>query len=140
MKISKLVKAAAVPMVLGVVASVVAGAYPASAASERVPASPVKSIVSEAGQPRQLLGQVAGSGPTYLEASAHTAGIYAVEYDIKGTAFYDTYVNDVELGYVGGGTGIYRTRPVSLSAGGHLVKIPGVEGSATASVYLVQIS
>ncbi len=139
MKMSQLMRTASVPVLLSAVAAVVVGTQPAGAVSGRAPVSAVTSVV-QAGPSRQLLGQVTGSGPTYLEASAHTAGTYAIEYDIKGTAFYDTYVDDIGLGYVGGGTGIYRTRSLTLSAGGHLVSVPGVEGSATASVYLVQIS
>ncbi len=87
---------------------------------------------------RQLLGQV--SGPAYFEASPPAAGSYAVEYEITGSGFFDTYVDEVELSYVGGPAGIYRTRALSLSEGGHLVHVVGPEGSGTASVYLVQVS
>lgn len=85
---------------------------------------------------RQLLGTV--SGPTYLEASVPSAGNYAIEYDItSGVAFFDTYINGTELGYVGGGTGAYLTRSVPLTAGGQLVQVAGPEGSGTANVYIV---
>ncbi len=85
---------------------------------------------------RQLIGTV--SSPGYLEASAPSAGTYSIEYDITGSAYFDTYVNNTELGYVGGSTGIYHTRTFSLSAGGVLVQVAGPEGSGKASVYLDQ--
>ncbi len=87
---------------------------------------------------RQLLGTVTAS--TYLEASTPTAGTYAIEYDVTGTAFFDTYVDNTELGYVGGSSGVYLTRPITLSAGGHLVQVVGPEGSGSAQVYIVQTS
>ena len=87
---------------------------------------------------RQLLGMVTTS--TYLEASTPKAGTYAIEYDVAGTAFFDTYVDNTELGYVGGTTGVYLTRPNRLTAGGHLVQAVGPEGSGSARVYLVQTS
>ena len=87
---------------------------------------------------RQLLGTVTTS--TYLEASTPRAGTYAIEYDVTGTAFFDTYVQNTELGYVGGTTGVYLTRPIRLTAGGHLVQAVGPEGSGSARVYLVQTS
>ena len=85
---------------------------------------------------RQLIGTV--SSPQYLEASAPSAGTYTIEYDITGTAFFDTYVNNSELGYVGGSSGVYQTRTFSLPAGGVLVQVAGPEGSGQASVYLDQ--
>ncbi len=87
---------------------------------------------------RQLLGQVSGSA--YFEASLPAAGDYAIEYDITATAFFDTYVDEAELGYVGGPAGVYRTRSLTLTKGGHLVHVVGPEGSGMASVYLVQVA
>lgn len=87
---------------------------------------------------RQLIGEV--SGPTFLEASVPANGTYLLEYQISGMAFFDTYVDGTELGYVGGPDGTYRTRTLTLSAGGHLVEAVGPEGSGTARLYLVQIS
>ncbi|WP_410623616.1 hypothetical protein [Amycolatopsis sp. cmx-8-4] len=87
---------------------------------------------------RQLLGRVSGSA--YFEASLPAAGGYAIEYDITATAFFDTYVDEVELGYVGGPAGVYRTRSLTLTKGGHLVHVVGPEGSGMASVYLVRVS
>ncbi|MFB7732578.1 hypothetical protein ACFC19_39685, partial [Streptomyces sp. NPDC056127] len=133
-------KKAAVPVLLSAVVSVAAGASPASAEPGSKPTSAMTTGTPFLEQSRQLLGQVATNGPTYFEASAQTEGTYAIEYDIDGTAFYNTYVNDVELGYVGGSTGVYRTRSLQLSAGGHLVKVPGADGSATTAVYLVKLS
>ena len=87
---------------------------------------------------RQLIGTV--STTTYLEASTPAAGTYALEYDITGLAFFDTYVDGTELGYVGVPDGAYRTRAVPLRPGGHLIEAVGPEGSGTARVYLVQTS
>ncbi len=84
---------------------------------------------------RQLIGEVSQS--TYLEASVPGSGSYRLEYDVTGLAFFDSYVDGTELGYVGGTDGNYLTRPVALSAGGHLVQVVGPEGSGTAQVYLV---
>lgn len=87
---------------------------------------------------RQLIGVVSTS--TYLEASVPASGTYLFEYEISGVAFFDTYVNGAELGYVGGSDGIYRTRASQLSAGGQLIQVVGPEGSGTARVYLVHLS
>ncbi len=87
---------------------------------------------------RQLIGTV--SGPTDLEVGVPGSGTYAIEYDVTGTAFFDTYVDGTELGYVGGSDGAYQTRPVQLSSSGHLVDVSGPEGSGTADVYLVAVS
>jgi hypothetical protein len=66
------------------------------------------------------------------------AGTYAIEYDLTANAaFFDTYVDGTELGYIGGATGTYLTRSVQLSSGGHLVQVAGPEGSGTANVYIV---
>lgn len=77
------------------------------------------------------------NAPTYLEASVPDSGNYLLEYDIDGLAFFDTYVDGTELGYVGGITGVYPTRALPLTAGGHLIEAVGPEGSGTARVYLV---
>ncbi len=104
-------------------------------------ATPAASVVTASASPqaapyRQLLGTVTAS--TYLEASVPRAGKYAIEYDITANAaFFDTYVDGTELGYVGGSTGTYLTRAVQLSASGHLVQVAGPEGVGTANVYLV---
>ena len=85
---------------------------------------------------RQLLGTVSAS--TYLEAGVPRAGKYSIEYDItSNAAFFDTYVDGTELGYVGGSTGTYLTRPVQLNDSGHLVQVVGPEGVGTAKVYIV---
>ena len=86
---------------------------------------------------RQLLGTV--SSPQYLEGSAPAAANYTIESDIVGTGFFDTYINNAELGYVGGPSGVYHTRAFPLAAGGVLVQVAGPEGSATARVYLDRI-
>lgn len=118
-----------------------AGLVPATASAAPTPAASSahkihKSHKIHTATYRQLLGTV--SGPTYLEASVPSAGNYAVEYDItSGVAFFDTYINGTELGYVGGGTGAYLTRSVTLTAGGQLVQVAGPEGSGTANVYIV---
>ena len=85
-----------------------------------------------------MIGQT--GGPTYLEASVPVTGTYLLEYEITGVAFFDTYVDGTELGYVGGAGGTYQTRALPLSAGGHLVQVAGPEGSGTARIYLVQVS
>lgn len=85
---------------------------------------------------RQLIGTV--SSPGYLEASVPSAGTYTIEYDIAGTAYFDTYVNGTELGYAGGSSGVYQTRTFPLAAGGVLVQVAGPEGSGQADVYLDQ--
>ena len=85
---------------------------------------------------RQLIGTV--SSPGYLEASAPSAGTYTIEYDITGTAYFDTYVDNTELGYVGGSSGEYQTSTFPLSACGVLVQVAGPEGSGQADVYLDQ--
>ncbi len=97
----------------------------------------VLSTVAAASPTRQFVGQVTGS--TYFEVSPPAAGTYALEYELEGTAFFDTYVDEVELGYVGGSAGVYRTRPLSLTAGGHVVHVAGPDGAGTASVYLVEL-
>lgn len=139
MSVRKLRRNTAVPVVFGVTVSVAvgvlsgtAGAASGQGGTVEVRTAPAQSTQSS----RQLLGQV--SRPTYLEASTPAAGVYAIEYDIKGTAFFDTYLDGTELGYVGGPTGTYRTRSISLTAGGHLVQVTGPDGSGTASVYLVR--
>ena len=86
---------------------------------------------------RQLIGHV--TGPTYLEASTPSAGTYAVEYDVTGVSYWDTYINGTELGYVGGVAGTYYTRDVSLNGGGQLVQVTGPEGTGEADVYLVSV-
>jgi len=88
---------------------------------------------------RQLIGTVTAG--TYLEASVPTAGTYAIEYDITTTsaAFFDTYLNGTELGYVGGITGRYVTSTVQLTAGGQLVQVGGPDGAGTADVYLISV-
>ena len=138
MNTRKMTQAAAFSLLLGAAVSVagvvpVAAAAPSSSETAQIQAATAANPLS-----RQLLGQV--SGPADFEASAQTAGVYAIEYEITGNAFFDTYVDNTELGYVGGSTGTYRTGSQSLSAGGHLVHVAGPEGSGTASVYLVQIS
>ena len=80
------------------------------------------------------------SSPQFLEASAPSAGTYLIEYDITGNAaFFDTYVNGTELGYVGGSEGTYQTLTFPLAAGGVLVQVAGPEGSGQANVYLDQV-
>lgn len=137
MNVWKLGKMTAISLALGA-AVIVTGVAPVASAAGTV--ADLRTSTAKSSLARQLLGQVS-SGPAYFEASAPSAGVYAIEYEITGTAFFDTYVDDkTELGYVGGPAGVYRTRSVSLSAGGHLVNVVGPEGSGTASVYLVQIS
>lgn len=93
---------------------------------------------------RQLVGRV--SGPKLFESSVPVNGTYAFEYVVLDGVFaaYDTYVDDrlPGLGYTGGVPGgPYRTvQTVQLSAGGHLVKVVGPEGSGSADVYIVQVS
>lgn len=86
---------------------------------------------------RQLIGTVSSS--TYLEASVPKNGNYAIEYDIvSGTAFFDTYLKGIELGYVGGSAGsVSVTKKLWLRAGGQLVQVAGPEGSGTARVFIV---
>lgn len=85
---------------------------------------------------RQLIGTVSSS--TYLEASVPKNGSYAIEYDIiTGTAFFDTYLNGTELGYVAGSKGTYFTKTLYLPAGGQLVRVVGPEGVGTARVYII---
>ncbi len=86
---------------------------------------------------RTFLGTVTGS--RFLEAPAYTDGTYVFEYVVTGVGFFDTYVNGVELGYVGGSSGTYQTKPVVLRAGGQLVQVVGPEGSATADLYIVRV-
>ncbi len=88
---------------------------------------------------RQLLGTIS-SGTEYYEASAHVSGTYVIEYEVTGVAFFGTYVDEEELGYVGGPTGTYRTREFPLSEGGHLVQAVGPEGYGEARIHLVQLS
>lgn len=90
--------------------------------------------VHQAGS-RQLLGTV--TGVTDFEASPPSAGTYVFEYEVDGVSGWDTYVDGAELGYVGGPTGVYRTRTVALTAGGHLVRVAGPEGYGSARAYLV---
>lgn len=123
---------AVLPALAGLAAAAIAVAGPAGAAGGApVAAAPA---AAPAAAYRQLIGQV--SRPTYLEASTPAAGKYRIEYEITGTAYFDTYVDGIELGYVGGPTGTYRTRSLRLSAGGHLVQVVGPEGSGSAKVYL----
>ena len=93
-------------------------------------------VVQEATLYRQLVGEVQRS--MYFETSVPTSGAYVIEYELQGVAYFNTYLNGVELGYVGGVTGVYQTRPQQLSAGGHLLKVTGPHGSGTAKVYIVQ--
>ena len=86
---------------------------------------------------RQLIGTVSGS--TDLEVGVPGSGTYAVEYDVTGTAYFDTYVDGTELGYVGGTDGVFQTRTLQLSSSGHLIHVAGPEGSGSATVYLVAI-
>ena len=131
---AKLLRAAAIPAapVLAVTAMVVLtpGTGSASTPLGVHPAQP-QAVCS-----RQLIGTV--SSPGYLEASAPSAGTYSIEYDVTGIAFFDTYVNNTELGYVGGSSGAYQTSTFPLSAGGVLVQVAGPEGSGQANVYLDQ--
>lgn len=83
-------------------------------------------VADEKTESRQLLGIV--TGVTDFEVSAHNAGAYAVEYEVADVSFWNTYINGLELGYVGGSTGVYRTRSVTLTAGDHLVRVTGPEG------------
>lgn len=109
-----------------------------SAATASPTSGEFRTVQSATAQPfRQLIGTV--SRPTYLEASVPGAGTYLVEYEVTGVGFFNTYVNGTELGYVGGPDGTYRTRTVELSAGGHLIRVTGPDGIATARVYLVRI-
>lgn len=111
---------------------------PAAASAATAPSAPANATPRHQPRYRQLLGTVTTG--TYLEASVPTAGTYAVEYDITATAaFYDTYLDGTELGYVGGATGTYLTRSIRLTPGGHLVQVVGPEGSGTANVYLVSV-
>lgn len=130
-----LVPYAAVSALCGLAISVAVGVSPGVAGAD--PASAARPVAAPAALYRQLIGQV--SSPTYLEASTPAAGTYRIEYEIVGTAFFDTYVDGIELGYVGGPTGTYRTRTLRLSAGGHLVQVVGPEGSGRAKVYLAQV-
>jgi len=114
------------------------GLVPAAASAAPTPAAHAMSCHHQTHY-RQLIGTVTAG--TYLEASVPTAGTYAVEYDITtaNAAYFDTYLNGTELGYVGGVTGTYVTRAVQLSAGGQLVQVVGPEGSGSAQVYLVSV-
>jgi len=117
------------------------GVAPAAASAAPTPAVPAVHATSCHHQVhyRQLIGTVTAS--IYLEASVPTAGTYAVEYDTTTTdaAYFDTYLNATELGYVGGVTGTYVTRAVQLSAGGQLVQVVGPDGVGSAQVYLVSV-
>ncbi|WP_410631517.1 hypothetical protein [Amycolatopsis sp. cmx-4-83] len=137
MSVRKLAEAGVPVLVLGVAILAACVTPTAALASERHSVAAVRSAVVEASPTRQLVGQVTGS--TYFEVSPPAAGTYAFEYELEGTAFFDTYVDEVELGYVGGSAGVHRTRPLSLTAGGHLVHVVGPEGTGTASVYLVEL-
>ena len=97
------------------------------------------SAASERATPyRQLLGTIT-TKPVIFEASVPVRGTYLFEYEVTGLAYFDTYVDGTELGYVGGSTGTYQTRTVQLSAGGHLVDAVGPHGNGTARIYIVQI-
>ena len=127
-----------VTALVGSAALLVVGLTPAAAGSTSA-TSAAHTAVSHKTHYRQLLGTVTGA--TYLEASVPTAGTYAIEYDITTTdaAYFDTYINGTELGYVGGVTGRYVTRAVQLSAGGQLVQVLGPDGSGSADVYIVSV-
>jgi hypothetical protein len=136
MSLTTTARRTALSLALGITASVALGTVCATAGA--APLAVPHSTVARATAARQLLGHV--SGPTFLEASVPAAGRYALQYDIEGTAAFDTYLNGTELGYVGGPTGTYQTRTVQLPAGGLLVQVAGPEGSGQASVYLVRTS
>ncbi|MFD9701779.1 hypothetical protein [Lentzea sp. NPDC059081] len=102
--------------------------------------SAVATTASTAGaqaESRQLLGTV--TGVTDFDATAPADGEYAVEYEVGGVSYWDTYVDGLELGYVGGAQGVYRTRSLTLTAGCHLVRVAGPEGWGSAKVYLVRL-
>lgn len=81
------------------------------------------------------LGEV--TRPTDFEVSTRT-GRYVFAYAVTGVCYFDTYVNGVELGYVGGPTGVYRTREVELKAGVQRVAAVGPHGSCQADLYLIR--
>ncbi|WP_146073661.1 hypothetical protein [Amycolatopsis sp. CA-126428] len=136
MNMRKPAKAGPPSLVLGVAILAACATPTAAAASFLRSVAEAPSTVVAASPTRQLIGQVTGS--TYFEVSPPAAGAYAFEYKLEGTAFFDTYVDEVELGYVGGSAGVHRTRPLSLTAGGHVVHVAGPEGAGTALVYLVE--
>ncbi len=131
-------RTAAAALAAAIAVTTVCVASAGTASATRLTATGDPSLTATSESFRQLLGYV--DGPASFEASTPTAGSYVIEYTVTGTAFFDTYVNGTELGYVGGPTGTYRTRMLPLSAGGQLVHVAGPEGAGTASVYLVQIS
>ncbi len=118
-----------------------ANATPTSPATRSVHATPATRAAAchHRVHYRQLIGTVTAG--TYLEASVPTAGTYAIEYDITTTsaAYFDTYLNSSELGYVGGVTGRYVTGTVQLTAGGQLVQVVGPDGAGSADVYLISV-
>ncbi|GAB7044467.1 MULTISPECIES: hypothetical protein [Catenuloplanes] len=85
---------------------------------------------------RQFLGEV--TTPTSYPANVPHAGSYVFEYEVQGLAYFNTYVDDLELGYVGGVAGTYRTPAVRLEAGERRVRAVGPHGPGTAKVYLVE--
>jgi hypothetical protein len=115
---------------LAVMAVVATTTPPALAAPVAASAGP-----ATAASYRHYLGTT--SAPVSFRTSVPRAGRYALQYSISGTAFFDTYVGDRELGYVGGPSGTYTTTSVWLRAGRHVVQVVGPEGSGSARVYLV---
>ncbi|HEX7307911.1 hypothetical protein [Lentzea sp.] len=113
----------------------VLGAVGVTGATDAV-AAPSASAVAQS-ESRQLLGTVTGVHD--FDATAPSAGSYAVEYEVAGVSYWNTYVDGVELGYVGGAAGTYRTRVLTLTAGCHLVRVTGPEGWGSAKVYLVKL-
>lgn len=145
MRLHHLGRSRTVPVAAAAAALFAVGVFPATASATPRASHATKcerahqAKTCDQTQYRQLLGTVTDS--TYLEASVPTAGSYAIEYDVTApnAAFFDTYVNGTELGYVGGATGTYVTRAVQLPAGGQLVQVVGPEGSGTADVYIVSV-
>ena len=126
-------------LLTGSVAAVMTlGLVPAPASAAVDTSTPGAANVVRTAEFRQLIGDVSTS--TYFEVGVPGAGTYVLEYEITGVAFFDTYVDGIELGYVGGAGGSYRTRPIELSASGHLVQAVGPDGSGSARVYLVQVA
>lgn len=138
MKHDKRSKSLRIPAVSAAAALLVMGFVPATAAAATT-VTAAESTTQNTSY-RQLIGTA--SAPTYLEASVPTAGNYAIEYEVttKSAAYFDTYVNGVRLGYVGGVTGTYRTRSIQLPAGGQLVRVTGPSGIGSAKVYIVSTS
>ena len=139
MNARKIGKKTAVAVICGVAVSA-ALSVPAGAASASPQVTGAYGSIAAKPQFRQLIGHVVARG--YFEASTPVAGSYAIEYDVtKGTVFYDTLIDEGELGYAGGPAGTTNdTAATSLTAGGHLVNVAGGEGTGEADLYLVQIS